>query len=72
MLDWILPDGTRRILPGAQKNDTALDEMVLRVAREDSLLNALPVLLPAVMDLADAIGEILGSAPGPALPAQRE
>jgi hypothetical protein len=65
VLEWVEPHGTRYSLPGARKNDAALDEMVLQVASEDSLLNEVPVLLPAVMNLIDAMGELLGSVRGP-------
>jgi hypothetical protein len=71
VLEWVSPDGTRSRLPGADQGDAALDQMVLRVAREDSLLNQVPCLLPAVIDLLDALGEILGSVRAPAPVAQR-
>jgi hypothetical protein len=44
VLEWDLPDGSRYSLPGVHKDDSELDKMVLKVAREDSLLNHVPVL----------------------------
>lgn len=49
-----------RGLPGQQRDPATFDLTVLRVARDDTLLNNVPRLLPAVMDAAGAAADLLG------------
>ncbi len=49
-----------RGLPGQQKTPAQFDAELLRVAQEDTLLNGVPRLLPAVMDATGAAANLLG------------
>ncbi len=49
-----------RGLPGQGKAVADFDADLLRVAQQDSLLNSIPRLLPAALDAAGAVADLLG------------
>lgn len=49
-----------RGLRGQQRSPAQFDAQLLKVARDDSLLNSVPRLLPAVLDASGAVADLLG------------